>query len=182
MSDEGNKSLDDGEKLPELRKAYDTLKSEHETLQTEHRTLLATTTFKEAKLDPTHAELFLKVVGDDPITAEAATEFAKKYNLPLTENKEGGKTEDPPTGGTVPPEDPSKEPGKGLEGMSKAGSVPAGSATPVSGVPKMSVSEFADLLSKDSATAIAKYQAGEVEHAEGNVAATEALRRGDIKG
>lgn len=179
MSDEGNKSLDDGEKLPELRKAYDTLKSDHETLQTEHRTLLATTTFKEAKLDPTHAELFLKVVGDDPITAEAATEFAKKYNLPLSESGDGGKPEDPPTG-TTPPQDPPKEPAKGLEDMSKAGTVPTGSVTPTAG-PKMSVSEFADLLSKDPNTAMQKYQAGEVEHAEGNVAATEALRRGDIK-
>ncbi len=175
MSDEGNKSKEP----QELREAYDTLKGEHETLQTEHRSLLASTTFKEAKLDPKHAELFLKVSGDDPITTEAAAKFAEEYNLKAP-SEEGGKQE-PPTG-TTPPEDPPKEPAKGLEDMSGAGSVPAGSTTPSSGVPKMSVSEFADLLSKDSDAAIKKYQAGEVEHAEGNVAATEALRRGDIKG
>ncbi len=173
MSDEGNKSKEP----QELREAYDTLKSEHETLQTEHRSLQAMTTFKEAKLDPKHAELFLKVSGDGPITTEAAAKFAEEYNLKAPD-KEGGKQE-PPTG-TTPPEDPPKEPVKGLEDMSGAGTVPTGSTTPAAG-PKISVSEFADLLAKDPDTAMKRYQAGEVEHAEGNVAATEALRRGDIK-
>ena len=154
----------------ELRRAYDGLKENFSKLEAEHRNLLATTTFKEAKLNPKHAELFLKVNGDQPITLEAATKFAEDYGLaPMEETPPGQEANPPPAN-------------QQLAGMS-------GAATPGSGIgnsmpvgPKMSLAEFETMLSKDKNAALKAYAEGRVEHAPGNVSVREAVDKGLIAG
>ena len=158
----------------ELRRAYDELKGRFTNLEADHRNLLATTTFKEAKLNPKHAELFLKVNGDAPITAEAATKFAEEYGLAPTETpappQEGQSVAQPPPANTQ------------LAGMSGAGTqgtgLPQGSPTG----PKMSIPEFQTMLANDKNGAIKAYAEGRVEHAAGNVSVREAVDKGLIAG
>lgn len=181
MSDEGTQS--GGQTPPELREAYDTLKSDFESLQenydslqANYRKLQATTTFNEAGLNQKHADLFLKVHGEAEITKDAVTQFAADYELPVSEGGGEGK---PPEPTEQKPEE--KGAAQNLAGMGGAGEAPVGgSATPQG--QKMSVAEFQDLLAKDPTTAMQKYSDGLVEHADGNVAAEDAQRRGLIKG
>jgi hypothetical protein len=72
----------------ELRAAYDALTANHEAaqkelsaLRQENRTYGAKEAFREAKLDPAQAELFVYANGDSEITPEAIQEFADKFKL-----------------------------------------------------------------------------------------------------
>lgn len=157
-----------------LREAYDKLKGEFATLQTQHRNLLATTTFEKANLNPKHAELFLKVNGDQPITAEAATKFAEEYGLNASAVvKEAPASEAPAT---------TESTDSGLASMSTAGTQGAGAGNTLATGPKMSQAEFQKLMSNDKNAALKAYSEGRVEHAEGNMAAKDAVSKGFIAG
>lgn len=156
-----------------LREAYDKLKGDFQALQTSHRSLLATTTFEKAKLNPKHAELFLKVNGDQPITQEAATKFAEEYGLAPAE---GIKAAEVATTSTPESTD------QGLASMSSAGTQGAGAGNTIATGPKMSQAEFQKLLSNDKNAALKAYTEGRVETAPGNLAAEEAVNKGFIAG
>jgi len=149
-------------------KAFDKLKGEMADLQAQHRSLLAQTTFEKAKLNPKHAELFLKVNGDNPITSEAAVQFANEYGL-ATVSSEGASAEE-----TKPAAD------TGLSSMSTAGTQGNSAGNAVNAGPKLSQSEFQKLLSNDKAAALKAYTEGRVEHAAGNQAADDLVRKGVI--
>lgn len=156
-----------------LREAYDKLKGDFTTLQAQHRSLLATTTFEKAKLNPKHAELFLKVNGDQPITSEAAVKFAEEYGLAQVA------AEAPPA---VEAASTPESTDIGLASMSNAGTHGAGAGNTIATGPKMSQAEFQKLLSNDKNAALKAYTEGRVETAPGNLAAEEAVNKGFIAG
>lgn len=157
---------------PELRRAYDQLQTDFKKLSADHRNLVATTTFKEAKLDPRHAELFLKVHGDEAITPEAAAKFAEDYGL--TPVAEETPTTPPPVAAPTHQQ---------LGSMSGAGTPGSGLSPPGSPVgQKLTQAQFAKMLESDKDGAIRAYAEGRVEHAPGNPLVREAVNKGLISG
>lgn len=162
-NDEGNEGIEN------LRKAHNELKENFASLQEQHRKLLANTTFKEAGLNPKHADLFLTVNGDEPITAEAVANFVEEYDLASPaegESKPEGTppAENQPEGKPVE-ETPSAE---ALQQMGGAGQGATGATPPTSPGSKMSLSDFQKLMADNPSEAVEAYRSGRVEHAEGN--------------
>src|SRR5690606_10194131 len=85
------------EGIDNLRRTLEERNGELTELRAKYRSLQAETAFKEASLNPKHAELFLKVVGDgEDITAKAVKDFAKEYNLaPVASAPEPSSTQQP---------------------------------------------------------------------------------------
>ncbi len=155
----------------ELRKAYDTMKAQLETISTQYTQLLATTTFEKSGLNPKHAELFLKVNGDQPITVEAAKKFAEDYNLVTA-------PAGTPATATPAPANTSTN----LASLSGAATPPQGVGGGTPQGPKMSQGEFQKMLQNDKAGALKAYAEGRVQHAEGNQLAQQAVKEGLISG
>ena len=152
-----------------LREAYDAKDAELKALRAEHAQLLATTTFEKSGLNPKHAELFLRVNGDQPITVEAAKKFAEDYGL----NAVPAPAEPAPAAPAQAPQNTN------LASMSGAATPPAGGSNTPQGA-KMSQAEFQKLYQNDQAAAVKAYTEGRVEHAEGNPIVAEAKQKGLI--
>ena len=167
------------EGIDNLRKALDERTKALKELQVKYRTLQAQVAFKDANLNPKHADLFLRVhPEDEDITADAVKRFAKDFDLP-TVAAETPKQE----GATAQPEGQPKEPNPeaALAGMAGAGTTAVGQNPPSSPGQKLSMAEFAKLLQTDRAAALQAYTEGRVEHSEGNVFVEQAKRAGLIE-
>lgn len=158
------------QELPGLRKAYDSQKVAYEALQVQYSQLLASTTFEKAGLNPKHAELFLKVNGDQPITAEAAKKFAEDYNLQVASQE------------PVSTETPAAQPlsNTPLASLAGAGTQPSGAGAGSPQGPKLSQAEFQKLYINNKAEALKAYTEGRVEHASGNPIVQDAVNAGLI--
>lgn len=174
---EGNAS--DG--IAELRSAYDELKTNFESLFKEHRGLQAQVAVEAAGLNPKHAELFLMSVGDGDVTAKAAKDFAKSYDLPTgtpaPPAADGGEPEGNPQPSNQPEGRPGQEPVQaqpGMAGMAGAGKAATGPNPPSSEPKKLSQAEFQALYVKDKAKALEAYRAGHVERSDNNAFTQEA--------
>lgn len=153
-----------------LRKAHDDMKEQLGSLKAQYSQLLASTSFEKAGLNPKHAELFLKVNGDEPITAESITKFVEDYSLTVAV----------PAGEVAPVTPPAAPANTNLASLSGAGIPPAGVGGTIPQGAKMGQAEFQKLYSNDKASALKAYTEGRVEHAEGNPLVAEAVQKGLI--
>jgi hypothetical protein len=155
----------------ELRDAFNRIKVERDTLLSENRSLKATSVFKELGLPAKHAELYLKVKGDEPITAESVGSFITDYSLAPSEQTAPAPENQPaPT-----PVDQTAS----LAGMAGAAGNP--SLAGVASGQKMTQAEFQKMLLTDPTGATRAYVEGRVQTVEGNPVVSQAKRQGLIR-
>ncbi len=136
--------------------------------ETNLRVLQATTTFKEANLNPKHADLFLKTNPEAEATPETVAAFAEEYGLTVAQA---------PAEGMKEPAAPDPNSALGALGAA-AGSVEGGS-TPAA-QPKMSSEDFSKLLEMNPQEAAKAYVEGRAPRSDDNVQAQELVRKGII--
>jgi len=163
MSDE-NTTDDNGPK--ELREALNTRTTERDAAVNELRTFKASTHFEKAGLGEKQASLFLKTNPEAEITADAVKTFIDEYGFVTT-------PVDTPPVENAPPVD------TGLGALSgAAGAATTGSSPPAQ--PKMSKTDFAQLLIDNPQEAAAIYMKGQVDRNPANVQARELVKKGII--
>jgi len=159
----------------ELREALDranenlaTQTSRADAAETNLRVLQATTTFKEAKLNPKHADLFLKTNPEAEATAESVAAFAEEYGLTVAQEA------------AAPAEEPATPPANaGLAGLGGAAGSEAGGSTPAA-QPKMSSEDFSKLLETNPQEAAQAYVEGRAPRNSDNVQADYLVKKGII--
>jgi hypothetical protein len=174
----------------DLRQAYDALVVQHKATQAEFTTFKAQTIFKEAKLSPKHAELYLAANPDAEVSAEAVAAFAEEYSLRPAEVPAPVPVPDPaqnhlPADGSPPPVERTLGSGPApadaaLASVAAAAGSPQGTlgaATPV----VMSAKEFETLLKTNPDAAAQAYAEGRVARNEGNVQADHLQSKGVIR-
>ncbi len=152
----------------ELREALAVSNKRGDDAVNELRTFKASTHFEKAGLGEKQASLFLKTNPEAEITAEAVSAFIDEYGFVTTPVE----TEAAPT----PEAKPADE---GLGAFSAAaGSATAGAAPAAQ--PKMSKTDFAQLLIDNPQQAAAAYAKGQVERNPANVQARQLVEKGII--
>jgi len=134
--------------------------------ETNLRVLQATTTFKEANLNPKHADLFLKTNPEAEATAESVAAFAEEYGLS-------------PTEAPVTPAEATPPADTGLGGLGGAAGSPQGGSAPAA-QPKMSPEDFSKLLEENPQEAAKAYVEGRAPRNDDNVQAAELVKKGII--
>lgn len=165
----------------ELREAHDRAIETRDQAIAELRTYKAGVLFKDAGLEPKHAELFLKTNPDAEVTAETAEAFATEYSLqpaqaPAPKEEAPKEGAAPITADAKPLTTPADAGMSALEGA--GGSIQAG-ATPAA-VAKMSNEDFTLLLATNPAEAAKAYQEGRVQRNSLNVQADLLVQKGII--
>ena len=162
----------------ELREALDRATKGQADAITELREFKAGVLFKDANLEPKHAELFLKTNPDVEVTAETAAAFAEEYSLqPAVAPAPAAPAADPttadPAAPVAPPVDAGMAPLAAAAGSSTEGAQPAV-------VAKMSPEAFADLLATNPQEAAKAYTEGRVDRNSLNVQADQLVQKGII--
>jgi hypothetical protein len=164
MSDEPT-TEDNGPK--ELREARDRAVERGDAAVNELRTFKASTHFEKAGLGEKQASLFLKTNPEAEITAETVGAFIDEYGFVTEPATEIASAKE------VAPAD------EGLGALSgAAGAATAGSAPPAQ--PKMSKTDFAQLMIDNPQKAAEAYARGQVERNPANVQARQLVEKGII--
>ena len=166
----------------ELREALERSQAAETKAVSELREYKAGVLFKDAGLQPKHAELFLKTNPDAEVTAETAAAFATEYSLapvqaPASDAPKEGEEVKPTEGAPVTPVTPPVDAGLGALGEA-AGSSKGGAAPAV--VAKMSSEDFQTLLATNPAEAAKAYTEGRVDRNSLNVQADQLVQKGII--
>lgn len=160
----------------ELREALDRATAKAEDATAELREFKAGVLFKDAGLDPKHAQLFLTTQPDADVTAENAAAFAEEYALQPAVTTDPA----PAAGDPAAPAEPVAPPADaGLAALGEAaGSGVAGQAPPAQ--PKMSKEAFEKLLATNPQAAAEAYTKGLVDRNSMNVQADQLVQKGII--
>ena len=166
----------------ELREALERSQAAETKAVSELREYKAGVLFKDAGLQPKHAELFLKTNPDAEVTAETAAAFADEYSLapvqvPASDAPKAGEEAKPVEGAPVTPAAAPAD--AGLAAMGEAAGSAKGGTVPAV-VAKMSNEAFQELLATNPAEAAKAYTEGRVERNSLNVQADQLVQKGII--